>query len=138
MSRLGVKWRSFTPTMTRSTEDPATDQGHPDTTLRTDAIIVEPVGTEIDSGGQGRRRGRHRWGILNREYGTYFRLRRGQRAPVFSVAADQVGVGRLQGRAVCSLAAQGDVLYIEGPSGGGDAAALRTRGMLWVSPRGSN
>ncbi len=45
-------------------------------------------------------------------------------------------MGRIQGRQFAALAKQGNVLYIEGPSGGGAAAALRTKGMLSVKPAG--
>jgi ribose transport system substrate-binding protein len=104
--------------------------------LRTDAIIVEPVGTEMIQVAKAAVAAGIGWGILNRESERISELRQGQRAPVFSVTTDQVEVGRIQGRQFAALAKQGNVLYIEGPAGGGAAAALRTQGMLSVKPAG--
>ena len=104
--------------------------------LRTDAIIVEPVGTEMIQVAKAAVAAGIGWGILNRESEHISELRRGQRAPVFSVTTDQVEVGRIQGRQFAALAAQGNVLYIEGPSGSGGVAALRTKGMLSAKPAG--
>jgi len=106
------------------------------TALRTDAIIVEPVGTEMIQVAKAAVAAGIGWGILNRESERISELRQGQRAPVFSVTTDQVEVGRIQGRQFAALAKQGNVLYIEGPAGGGAAAALRTQGMLSVKPAG--
>jgi ribose transport system substrate-binding protein len=102
----------------------------------TDAIIVEPVGTEMIQVARAAVAAGIGWGILNREPDYISELRKSRRAPVFSVACDQVEVGRIQGRQFAALAQQGNVLYIEGPSGGGGASALRTKGMLSVKPPG--
>jgi ribose transport system substrate-binding protein len=101
----------------------------------TDAILVEPVGTEMIQVARAAVAAGIGWGILNRESEHMSELRRARRAPVFAVTTDQVEVGRIQGRQFGALAQQGSVLYIEGPSGGG-AAALRTKGMLSAKPAG--
>ena len=45
-------------------------------------------------------------------------------------------MGRIQARQFAALVTQGNILYIEGPSGGGGVAALRTKGMLSTKPAG--
>ena len=104
------------------------------TAQRPDAIIVEPVGTEMIQVAKAAVAAGIGWGILNREPEYLSELRRARHAPVFSVATDQVEVGRIQARQFAALAKQGNILYIEGPSGGGAAAALRTKGMLSAKP----
>jgi ribose transport system substrate-binding protein len=104
--------------------------------LRTDAIIVEPVGTEMIQVAKAAVAAGIGWGILNRESEHISELRRAQRAPVFAVTADQVEVGRIQAQQFAALATQGNVLYIEGPSGFGGVAALRSKGMLSAKPAG--
>lgn len=101
-----------------------------------DAIIVEPVGTEMIQVAKAAVAAGIGWAILNRESEHISELRRPQCAPVFAVTTDQVEVGRIQARQFAALADQGNVLYIEGPSGGGAAAALRTKGMLSCKPPG--
>jgi len=106
------------------------------TTQRPNAIIVEPVGTEMVQVARAANAAGIAWGILNREPEYTSELRRARRAPVFSVATDQVEVGRIQARQFAALVKQGDILYVEGPSGGGGVAALRTKGMLSTKPPG--
>jgi ABC-type sugar transport system substrate-binding protein len=101
---------------------------------RPDAIIVEPVGTEMIQVARAAVTAGIGWGILNRVPDYLFELRRTRHAPVFCVAADQVEVGRIQARQFAALVNQGNILYIEGPSSGGGAAALRTKGMLSAKP----
>jgi ribose transport system substrate-binding protein len=103
---------------------------------RPDAIIVEPVGTEMIQVAKAAVAAGIGWGILNREAEYISELRRSRRAPVFAVTTDQVEVGRIQGRQFAALAQQGSVLYIEGPSSAGGVAALRTKGMLSGKPAG--
>lgn len=102
---------------------------------RPDAIIVEPVGTEMIQVARAAVAAGIGWAILNRESGHIAELRRARGVPVFSVATDQVEVGRIQGRQFAALVKQGNILYIEGPSGG-SVAALRTKGMLSAKPAG--
>lgn len=45
-------------------------------------------------------------------------------------------MGRIQARQFAALIKQGNILYIEGPSGGGGVSALRTMGMLSAKPAG--
>ncbi len=105
------------------------------TAQRPDAIIVEPVGTEMIQVAKAAVAAGIGWGILNRQPEYLSELRRARHAPVFSVATDQVEVGKIQARQFAALVTQGNILYIEGPSGGG-AAALRTKGMLSLKPAG--
>lgn len=107
-----------------------------DSGRRPDAIIVEPVGTEMIQVAKAAVAAGIGWGILNREPEYISELRRSRRAPVFAVTTDQVEVGRIQGRQFAALAQQGSVLYIEGPSSAGGVAALRTKGMLSGKPAG--
>ena len=106
------------------------------TAQRPDAIIVEPVGTEMIQVAKAAVAAGIGWGILNRQPEYLSDLRRARHAPVFSVATDQVEVGKTQARQFAALVTQGNILYIEGPSGGGGAAALRTKGMLSLKPAG--
>jgi ABC-type sugar transport system substrate-binding protein len=94
---------------------------------RPDAIIV--VARAAVAAGIG-------WGILNRESEHISELRRSRNAPVFAVTTDQIEVGRIQARQFAALINQGNILYIEGPSGGGGVSALRTKGMLSAKPAG--
>jgi len=80
-------------------------------------ILVEPVGatsfpqvaTTAADAGIG-------WAILSRETDYAGELRKTARSPVFSVSADQVEVGRIQGRQVAALLPRGgSVLLIQGP-----------------------
>ena len=105
------------------------------TTLRTDAIIVEPVGTEMIQVAKAAVAAGIGWGLLNRESEHISELRRGHRAPVFAVTTDQIEVGSIQARQFAALVEQGNILYIEGPSGGG-VSSLRTKGMLSAKPAG--
>jgi ABC-type sugar transport system substrate-binding protein len=104
------------------------------TAQRPDAIIVEPVGTEMIQVAKAAVAAGIGWGILNRVPDYLSELRRARHAPVFCVAADQVEVGRIQARQFAALVNQGNILYIEGPSTGGGASALRTKGMLSAKP----
>ena len=106
------------------------------TAQRPDAIIVEPVGTEMIQVAKAAVAAGIGWGILNRQPEYLSELRRARHAPVFSVATDQVEVGKIQARQFAALVTQGNILYVEGPSGGGGAAALRTKGMLSLKPSG--
>ncbi|MGZ4732102.1 MAG: substrate-binding domain-containing protein [Terriglobales bacterium] len=106
------------------------------TAQRPDAIIVEPVGTEMIQVAKAAVAAGIGWGILNRKPEYISELRRARHAPVFCVAADQVEVGRIQARQFAALVKQGNILYIEGPSSAGGAAALRTEGMLSTKPAG--
>ncbi len=106
------------------------------TAQRPDAIIVEPVGTEMIQVAKAAVAAGIGWGILNRQPEYLSELRRARQAPVFSVATDQVEVGKIQARQFAALVTQGNILYIEGPSSGGGAAALRTKGMLSLKPAG--
>ncbi len=103
---------------------------------RPDAIIVEPVGTEMIQVAKAAVAAGIGWGILNRESEHISELRRSRNAPVFAVTTDQIEVGRIQARQFAALIKQGNILYIEGPSGGGGVSALRTKGMLSAKPVG--
>jgi ribose transport system substrate-binding protein len=102
---------------------------------RPDGIILEPVGgtglpqvakAAVDAG--------IAWVVLNREVGYVRQLRQSCSAPVFSLAADNQEVGRIQAQQFHKLLPNGgSVLYIQGPSET-DAAKLRMSGMLEGKP----
>jgi len=99
------------------------------------AILVEPVGTgmlQVAKAAVGAGIG---WGILSRQAEYIAELRRGKQAPVFSVTTDQEEVGRLQGKQLAALAADGNILYIEGPSSS-SVCTLRRKGLLSTKPAG--
>ncbi len=100
------------------------------TSQRPDAIIVEPVGTEMTQVAKAAVAAGIGWGILNRVPDYLSELRQTRQAPVFSVATDQIEIGKIQARQFAALVRQGNILYIEGPSSGGGAAAMRTKGLL--------
>jgi ribose transport system substrate-binding protein len=104
-------------------------------TQRPDAILVEPVGTPMTQVAKAAVTAGIGWGILNREADYIPELRRTAGVPVFAVSPDQEEVGRIQGKQLAALATEGNVLYIEGPSGS-SAAELRTKGMLSTKPAG--
>jgi len=89
-----------------------------DASLRPSGILVEPVGatsfpqvakTAADAG--------IGWAILSRQAEYAAELRKTARSPVFSVSADQVEVGRIQGRQVAALLPRGgSMVLIQGPS----------------------
>ena len=106
-----------------------------DTAHRTDAILVEPVGTEMIQVAKAAIARGVGWGVLNRQPAYLPELRRAQRAPVFSVATDQLAVGEIQAQQFAALVKQGNILYIEGPSGG-SVSCLRTKGMLSAKAAG--
>jgi ABC-type sugar transport system substrate-binding protein len=86
--------------------------------LRPSGILVEPVGAtsfpQVAKTAAGAGIG---WAVLSREADYARELRKTARAPVFSVSADQVEVGRIQGRQVAALLPRGgSVLLIQGPS----------------------
>ena len=90
---------------------------HGDADELPNAIVFEPVGTGLPhvarvaaSAGVG-------WVVLNRDVDYITNLRRLANAPVFSVASDQLEVGRIQARQCAALLPSGGtVLYIQGPS----------------------
>jgi ribose transport system substrate-binding protein len=102
---------------------------------RPDGIILEPVGgtglpqvakAAVDAG--------IAWVVLNRELGYVRQLRQSCSAPIFSLAADNQEVGRIQAQQFRKLLPNGgSVLYIQGPSET-DAAKLRMAGMLEAKP----
>jgi ribose transport system substrate-binding protein len=106
-----------------------------DRTQRPDAILVEPVGTPMPQVAKAAVTAGIGWGILNREADYIAELRRGTQVPVFAVSPDQEEVGRVQGKQLAALTTQGNILYIEGPSGS-SAANLRSKGILSTKPPG--
>ena len=108
-------------------------QGEPE--VRPDGIILEPVGgTGLPQVARAAAQAGIAWAVLNRELAYVGELRKSCSAPVFSVAADNQEVGRIQGRQFASLMpAGGSVLYIQGPSDT-DTSKLRLAGMLETKP----
>jgi ribose transport system substrate-binding protein len=104
---------------------------------RPDGIILEPVGgpalpqvaAAAASAGIG-------WVVLNREIGYVKQLREAFKVPVFSVASDNLEIGRIQGKQMAALLPNGGtVLYIQGPTET-DASKFRTAGMYETKPVG--
>jgi len=104
-----------------------------DPAQRPGAILVEPVGTGMPQVAKAAVAAGIGWGIINSDPGYITELRQAGDTPVFSVSTDQVEVGRIQGKQVGRLLAEGNVLYIEGPFNS-TATQLRTKGMLSTKP----
>jgi ABC-type sugar transport system substrate-binding protein len=106
-----------------------------DTEARPDCIILEPVGgTGLPQVAKAAMDAGIAWVILNREVDYVKQLRQSCSAPIFSIAADNREVGRIQGQQFARLLPSGGaVLYIQGPSET-DTAKLRTAGMLETKP----
>jgi ribose transport system substrate-binding protein len=95
-----------------------------------DAILCEPVGTGASQVARAAVGAGIGWAILNREADYIHSLREKGRAPIFSVSANQIQVGRIQGFQLSGLLPQGGkVLYLEGP-GNTSVAQQRETGML--------
>ncbi len=86
--------------------------------LRPNGILVEPIGgTSLPQVAKTAAAAGIGWAILSRQAEYASELRKTTRSPVFSVSADQVEVGRIQGRQVAALLPRGgSVLLIQGPS----------------------
>ncbi len=84
---------------------------------RPDAILVEPVGTGMLGVASAAVEKKIGWVALNREADYLAPLRHGAAVPVGSVVADNVEVGRIQGRQFAALLPSGGtILFIEGPA----------------------
>src|ERR1700674_2676668 len=86
--------------------------------LRPSGILIEPLGAttfpQVASAAASAGIG---WAVLSRTAEYAGELRKTTRSPVFSVSADQVEVGRIQGRQIAALLPRGGaVLLIQGPS----------------------
>jgi ribose transport system substrate-binding protein len=102
---------------------------------RPDAILFEPVGsTALPQVARAAVTAGIGWAVLNREATYVAELRALKKAPIFTISADHVEIGRIQGRQFAALLPKGgSVLYIQGPSEN-SAAKDRTTGMLEVKP----
>src|SRR5882762_2799082 len=102
---------------------------------RPDAILFEPVGsTALPQVARAAINAGIGWAILNREATYVSELRALKKAPIFTISADHVEIGRIQGRQFAALLPKGgSILYIQGPSDN-SAAKDRTTGMLEVKP----
>jgi ribose transport system substrate-binding protein len=98
---------------------------------RPDAIVFEPVGgTALPQVARAAVNAGIGWAVLNRDATYVAELRRLSKAPVFSISADHVEIGRIQGRQFAALLPRGgSILYIQGPSEN-SAAKDRTLGMM--------
>ena len=120
-------------TITQSTQILRAIQG--DTSLRPDAVIFEPVGgTALPQVARTACAAGIGWCVLINVPDYLAELRRGSKAPIFSVSTDQEEIGRIQGRQIVALLPRGgSVLYIQGPSEH-FAAKLRTVGLQATLP----
>lgn len=102
---------------------------------RPDAILFEPVGsTALPQVARAAVQSGVGWAVLNREANYVSELRALKKAPIFTITADHVEIGRIQGRQFAALLPKGgSILYIQGPSDN-SAAKDRTAGMLEVKP----
>jgi ribose transport system substrate-binding protein len=102
---------------------------------RPDGIILEPVGeTGLPQVARAAAAAGIGWVLLNLKADYIKELRQSFKVPVFAVAADNLEVGRIQGRQMAALLPQGGtVLYIQGPWGAA-AARLRTEGLEETKP----
>lgn len=98
---------------------------------RPDAIIFEPVGsTALPQVARAAINAGIGWAVLNREATYISELRLMKKAPIFTISADHVEIGRIQGRQFAALLPKGgSILYIQGPSEN-SAAKDRTIGMM--------
>jgi ribose transport system substrate-binding protein len=102
---------------------------------RPDAILFEPAGgTAFPQVARAAAAAGIGWIVLNHEADYVLELRRAYKVPVFTVSADHVEVGKIQGKQFAALLPRGGtVLYIEGPANSA-AAKERTRGMNQTKP----
>ena len=101
--------------VTQSTQLLRVVQGDPDE--RPNAIIFEPVGTGLPHVARAAVTAGAGWVVLNRDVDYITEIRRMTKAPVFSVASDQLEVGRIQARQCAALLPSGGTaLYVQGPS----------------------
>ncbi|HUC54516.1 MAG TPA: substrate-binding domain-containing protein [Candidatus Cybelea sp.] len=102
--------------ITQSTQLLKAIQSEP--SLRPNGILVEPVGaTSFPQVAKTAAAADLGWAVLNRGAEYAAELQKTARRPVFSVSADQLEVGRIQGRQVAALLPRGgSVLLIQGPS----------------------
>lgn len=102
---------------------------------RPDAIIFEPAGgTGLPQVARAAAAAGMGWAVLNREVDYIAELRKGCKAPIFSITSDHEEIGRIQGRQFAAMLPNGGfVLYIQGPSGS-SAAEQRTTGMYETKP----
>src|SRR5215471_20069222 len=100
-----------------------------------DGIILESVsGTALPQVARAAAAAGIGWVVLNRGADYIPQLRRAHRVPIFSVTADNEEVGRIQGRQIGGLLANGGtVLHIQGPSDS-LTAKLRADGMEKTRP----
>jgi len=102
-----------------------------------DGILFEPVGgTALPQVGKAAVAAGIAWVVLNRETDYINDLRRTNRLPIFTVAANHEEVGRIQAKQAAALLPKGgSVLYIEGPAEN-YAAKHRTVGFYEAKPQG--
>ncbi|MGB2625926.1 MAG: substrate-binding domain-containing protein [Candidatus Acidiferrum sp.] len=102
---------------------------------RPDAVVFEPAsGTALQQVARAAAAANVGWVVMNREADYIAELRQTCKVPVFSVSADHLETGRIQGRQFSALLpAGGSVLFIQGPY---DSAAAKERllGTMEVKP----
>ena len=103
--------------------------------VRPDAILFEPAGgTAFPQVARAAAAAGIGWVVLNHDAEYITELRRAFKVPLFTISADHVEVGRIQGKQFAALLPNGgSVLYIEGPPNS-SAAKERTRGMHQTRP----
>jgi len=101
-----------------------------------DGILFEPVGgTALPQVAKAAVGAGIAWVVLNREIDYTTDLRRANRVPVFTVAANHEEIGRIQAKQAAALLPKGgSILYIEGPAEN-YAAKQRTVGFYEAKPQ---
>ena len=103
-----------------------------DRSPRPQAILVEPVGTDMPQVAKAAVSAGIGWVVLNRAPEYTSQLRTGA-VPVFAVDIDQEQVGKIQAQQLQALVDEGNILYIEGPWGS-HVARMRSKAMLAGKP----
>jgi ABC-type sugar transport system substrate-binding protein len=106
-----------------------------DSAERPDAIVMEPAGgTALPVVARAAASAKIGWAVLNRETDYVPELRREFATPIFTVSADHVAIGRIQGQQFAALLPKGgSVLYIQGPSSS-SVSHQRAAGMYETKP----
>ena len=121
---LSIKARRSSKAIQRDPED------------RPDAVVFEPVSsTALQQVARAAALANVGWVVINRDANYIAELRQTCRAPMFSVSADHLETGRIQGRQFSALLpAGGSVLFIQGPSDSAATAKERLLGTMEVKP----
>ncbi len=101
---------------------------------RPDGVLCQPAGTTLAVIAETAAAAGVGWALLNREAEYTQELRARFKTPVFTIGANHLEIGKIQGRQISALLPSGGiVLYIQGSSAN-LSAQLRTSGMNQTKP----